>query len=324
MNRFDQSDLIFIFSLPRSGSTLLQRILTRDDRVCAPSEPWILPALLNIRFGSSPISEIAFDHVRLAIQDLYSQNLVSNSERNWADCIQAFAVNFYSNFAESHHTKFVDKTPRNAIFIDEIVYTFPNAKFIILLRNPLDVIASINNTFGNGRWKAYFYKIDLELGLYNLVNARNRYRDDKRFLFINYEDLVISPKSQLEIISEFTKLDLGDETRPIPKIDSLMGDKTGQNRYLDISSLSIGSGRSHYNSVLRRFWVKRYINFMQQKSAWPLEYEQNPDFGPSSQQLINKHILSDLFFILGSPIYHRLDIMTTIRRICDRAKYARR
>lgn len=41
-------NLIFIVSQPRSGSTLLQRILSAHSQICTTSEPWLaLPLLWN-------------------------------------------------------------------------------------------------------------------------------------------------------------------------------------------------------------------------------------------------------------------------------------
>jgi len=44
MSRFDDqgSNLIFILSLPRSGSTLLQRILGGHSQVHTVAEPWLM------------------------------------------------------------------------------------------------------------------------------------------------------------------------------------------------------------------------------------------------------------------------------------------
>ena len=38
--------LIFLFSLPRSGSTLVQRVLAVHDALITASEPWLLLSLI--------------------------------------------------------------------------------------------------------------------------------------------------------------------------------------------------------------------------------------------------------------------------------------
>ena len=49
---------IFIISLPRSGSTLLQRILTSHESVASASEPWLLLPLIEM-IGSKNIESCA-------------------------------------------------------------------------------------------------------------------------------------------------------------------------------------------------------------------------------------------------------------------------
>ena len=43
---------IFIFSLPRSGSTILQKILMSSTQVSSSNEMWILLPLLNLKSKS--------------------------------------------------------------------------------------------------------------------------------------------------------------------------------------------------------------------------------------------------------------------------------
>ncbi len=50
----NSDNLIFIVSQPRSGSTLLQSILSNNDYINTASEPWLLLPFLNI-FDSSLI-----------------------------------------------------------------------------------------------------------------------------------------------------------------------------------------------------------------------------------------------------------------------------
>ena len=51
---------IFIFSITRSGSTLLQRVIAAHEGVATVSEPWVLlPYLYTLREGAwSPSTRI--------------------------------------------------------------------------------------------------------------------------------------------------------------------------------------------------------------------------------------------------------------------------
>ena len=61
--------LIFLFSLPRSGSTLLQRLIASHPQVATVSEPWlVLPYLYTLR-GRGIYAEFDYKTSSTAIQD---------------------------------------------------------------------------------------------------------------------------------------------------------------------------------------------------------------------------------------------------------------
>ena len=48
---------IFIFSLPRAGSTLIQRVLMSNKDICSVAEPWILLPQIYALKGEGSLSE---------------------------------------------------------------------------------------------------------------------------------------------------------------------------------------------------------------------------------------------------------------------------
>ena len=50
---------------------------------------------------------------------------------------------------------FVDKSPPYHLIAQQIISTFPDARFVFLWRNPLSVLASIVDTLADGRWDTY-------------------------------------------------------------------------------------------------------------------------------------------------------------------------
>ena len=73
-------------------------------------------------------------------------------------------------------TYFLDKTPPYAHFLPELAQTFPEAKFIALWRNPLAVVASIVETFCDGRWEPDRYPMSLYGALEALVSSTQSIR----------------------------------------------------------------------------------------------------------------------------------------------------
>jgi hypothetical protein len=75
--KFSDEDLVFIISLPRSGSTLLQRILaTRADFVTL-SESWLLLPQIGLLFDEGIYAEY---NQKLAITAIteFMQNITKN------------------------------------------------------------------------------------------------------------------------------------------------------------------------------------------------------------------------------------------------------
>lgn len=55
---------LFLFSLPRSGSTLAQRMLAAHPAVATVTEPWILLPFLYARKEEGVYAEYRHDHLR--------------------------------------------------------------------------------------------------------------------------------------------------------------------------------------------------------------------------------------------------------------------
>lgn len=137
---------LFVLSLPRSGSTLLQRMLmAHPDIAGVDSECWVLLPWLYARRGGGVRAE-------------YDHQLASNGVRNMIDALPGKGADyeaiirgayeaFYTRLSPDGAAYFIDKTPFYYRIIDELIRTFPDARFIVLVRNPLSVLSSSIKTF---------------------------------------------------------------------------------------------------------------------------------------------------------------------------------
>jgi len=160
---------IFIFSLPRSGSTLLQRMIATNKEVSTASEPWVLLPFLYGLKKEGVYAEYSHLGVYHALQDLCKE--LPNGEEDYLAAVRSAALKIYGQLSDGNGKYFLDKTPRYALVVEEIIKTFPDGKVIFLWRNPLAVVASIIDTFGSGNWKLFHNKVDLFDGLENLIPA---------------------------------------------------------------------------------------------------------------------------------------------------------
>ncbi|MCK4793001.1 MAG: sulfotransferase, partial [Desulfobacteraceae bacterium] len=99
-------NLFFIFSLPRSGSTLLSIIMEAHSQVYCPPEPWFLLRLAEV-YGD-PASEKVFDDYYAALA-----TRAFLSEKSFLKSARAFALQAYNDCLDRERCEFfVDKTPR--------------------------------------------------------------------------------------------------------------------------------------------------------------------------------------------------------------------
>lgn len=139
---------IFVFSLPRSGSTLLQRILGGHPEIVTTSEPWILLPFLYVLKESGLFSEYGHSGCYKAVGDFFDG--FPNGKDDYLKEVNCFTKKLYQKYINNEEKYFVDKTPRYSLIVDEIITTFPEAKVIFLWRNPLAIISSIIDTWGGG------------------------------------------------------------------------------------------------------------------------------------------------------------------------------
>lgn len=142
----NQPKIIFLISLPRSGSTLLPHILGSHSSIASSAEPWILlPHLLTLK--KNAIKAIYHAEIgRIALSDFISQ--VEEEEDAYFKAVRKYAHYMYNSFLKCTKKAFyVDKTSRYYLTRPELYRVYPDAKYIFLIRNPLSVFGFI---YGSG------------------------------------------------------------------------------------------------------------------------------------------------------------------------------
>ncbi|MDA0990773.1 MAG: sulfotransferase, partial [Verrucomicrobia bacterium] len=143
--------LIFLISQPRAGSTLLQQILAGSPDVVTTPEPWVmLPLCYPLKRAGHWADYEAGGWARLAVNQFLGR--IGGESTREAAIRQAGLTLYTEAMASASGTRFLDKTPRYYAIIPELARVFPQARFIILLRNPLAVLCSIVRTWVQDAW----------------------------------------------------------------------------------------------------------------------------------------------------------------------------
>jgi hypothetical protein len=196
--------LCFVIGSPRSGSTLLMRILNATSAIYSRPEPHLLPALAHLGFwqtvDQAPYDQLqAQDGTRDFVADL------PGGEQDYWDACRAYMDILYGRMlgtAPSGEQYFLDKTPANALVLPFMENVYPDAKFIVLTRHPAAIFASYANSFFDGDFDAAV-KFNPIVSRYVPAMADFLRNTSVPHLHVQYEQLVSDPEQELKRISEF-------------------------------------------------------------------------------------------------------------------------
>jgi hypothetical protein len=252
---------VFIFSLPRSGSTLLQRILATHPVVATASEPWILLPFLYARRPTGIYAEYNHRKAIQAIEDFTAG--LAGGEAAYRKAVKDLAMRLYREHAGPAARYFVDKTPRYHAVASDIVQMFHDARFIFLWRNPLSIIASIIEGWGRGRWNIFEFAFDLFDGLEGLIEGQQRAGD--RAIAVDYRELVDESAEARARVFAYLGLNI-EEARPEEQqgvqLTGRMGDQTGVRAYRELSQAPLSKWTRTLASPLRKLWCRRYLHWI--------------------------------------------------------------
>jgi hypothetical protein len=233
-------NLIFLISQPRAGSTMLQRVLAGHPEVHTTAEPWLMLHPIYALRERGHEAEYGARTAFGALKDFLGT--LEGGQNQYFEALQQMAVYLYGIACDqAGKNLFLDKTPRYYFIIPELAQIFPGAKFIILLRNPLSVLASILNTWVKGEW------IRLSRHYENLVLAPRLLLEGiellgSRATVVYYENLVSEPASQVANLCVQLGLDFEPEmleygNRPSPK--GRHGDPAGVHKHMHPTTASL-------------------------------------------------------------------------------------
>ena len=190
---------IFVLGQPRTGTTLIERIVTSHSQVHSAGELQ--------QFGMAVRRLSKHTDPRRFSKELFASAL-------GLDCEKVGAIYMESTKRVQGDTpRFVDKLPQNYYYIPMILKALPNAKIVHLTRDPMDAcFASFKQLFAD----AYLHSYDLgEMARHHCRYRRLmdvwRERFPGRFLDISYEDTVSDLEPNARRLIDFLDLPWEDE-----------------------------------------------------------------------------------------------------------------
>jgi tetratricopeptide (TPR) repeat protein len=186
----NQKSPIFIVGLPRTGTTLTERIISSHSQVETIGETQFMQMVLRRESGVQSIENMNADMIEaLTTSD---PEVIA---KGYIDSV---------NYRLGNAPFFIDKLPFNFLFLGFIAKAWPDARIIHLGRNPMDACFSMYKQIFTWAYK-FSYSLD-GLGQYYVAydRLRNHWREvlQDRLIEVEYESLVTDPENQTRILLE--------------------------------------------------------------------------------------------------------------------------
>ena len=206
-----QERLVFVIGAPRSGSTLLTRMLGAHSQLVARPEPHLMTPLAHLGLFDR-VDRAPYDAVQSARSLRTFVDDMPGGQAAYLDALRTFASTLYANhLGDRTEALFVDKTPAYALVLPFLESLYPAAKYIVLTRNPLAIWDSYAASFFGGDYEsAQAFNPILERYVPALADFLRR--EAVPMLHIRYEDLVAEPEARLADLHGFLGIEHEAET----------------------------------------------------------------------------------------------------------------
>lgn len=198
----DNGEPIFIMGMPRTGTTLVQQILSSHSQVFAAGELQNFP--LQVKRLSGTETPDLIDVETIAQTTLFDMNTLGEAY-------------IESTRPRTGHTpRFIDKLPLNFLYAGLIHMALPKAKLICLRRDPMDTCLSNYRQLFASNFRYYNYNLNLlDCGRYYLEFDRLMQHWQKTMpgaiYEISYEALIEDPQRQARQLLEYCQLPWEDQ-----------------------------------------------------------------------------------------------------------------
>ena len=209
----ENKKIIFIIGLPRSGTSLVEQIMSSHSKI----------------YGCGELDYIT----RLVVENFYTNGILNKEKlKKLSFSRKEEIAQNYINYVEKFQSDsliYTDKAPLNFFWVGIIKILLPNSKIIHCKRNSKDNILSLyKNDFDDRLNFTYDFKDLLEfykeyLKLMNLWKSKL----NKEIYDVEYENIIKNPEAEIKKLLSFCELDYEENClsfyknkRPIKTVSS--------------------------------------------------------------------------------------------------------
>ncbi len=257
----------FVIGSGRCGTTLFRRLMQAQGNTYIPPENWALGRcirqyhkygwlikwkdMVDLQVGT--LSHRSHHWFEGPPRDLvHSLHALDDEERSLAALINAEYM-YHAELKERDPQRWGDNSPGNVFHAEAISEVFPDARFVHLLRDGVDVVASwlkypplegdLEGAAGKWKWSVRMARQFME-------------KYPEKAIEVRYEDLVSEPEKKLKSICDFLDHPFEPEKieskEPVDSMDDVAGLEQHEKIKQSITTDSIGKGRRKLESRQKR------------------------------------------------------------------------
>lgn len=236
----DNREAIFVVGMPRSGTTLVDRILSSHPDVYAAGELQNLAHVLKRAAGTPGRSTLDADTLRAAFA------------ADPAAIGEAYIASTRPGTGRRRH--FVDKMPLNFWYAGHIHRALPQARIVCLLRDPLDTVLSNFRQLFSIDNPYYSYADTLAdcahyvAGFHRLVALWRQVLGDA-FMVIRYETLIAAPEATMRGLLAHCRLDWDPRCLHFDQNDVAVSTASSVQVRQPLNTASVGRWRRHAGAL---------------------------------------------------------------------------
>lgn len=229
---------IFIVGLPRSGTTLLERILGNHPEVGSAGELNDFPLQLSWETG------------RFLGEYLGSKSLDACAGIDFQSLGRGYLDR--TRWRTNGKRYLIDKLPNNVMHAGFIHMALPGARIICMQRDKMDSCFSTFKHLFSGNSYAFSYDLDEMYAQYERFDRLTKHWTSvlgDRFLMVNYEQLAKDPANTVQRVAEFCGLSYQPEMLDLQRNTSPSATASSSQVRRPIHDQSIG-GWKRYSAML--------------------------------------------------------------------------
>lgn len=202
------ADSVFVMGFPRSGTTLMEQVLLAHPAVVVSDELLALNTVVAQLFPHAETQNVVTPDM---LSRLTSEEVLSIRYRYHA--LMAAHIEDYDITLNSSGV-LVDKLPTNVFMLGVIQRLFPDAKVLMVLRDPRDAVMScIKQNFASGVMQYYTRSVEHSVAYYcRMMQAYLHYREvlGLEINEIRYEDFVSNSEEETRRLASAAGLEWND------------------------------------------------------------------------------------------------------------------